>query len=234
MRSSRAVSRLLPFGKALYFLLSTGAAALLAMALNVVTGQPLLFLPVQILWINIVTNGVQDIALALEPAEGNELKQPPRSRTEGLLSRTLWFRTAITGAWMAGIITVVFSWSLASGMPDGEARTFALTVFVLLSFFQVLSARAQYRSLFRLNPFGNLPLLVTSIGALLLHWGAMQWAVSAELLSFTPLNPWQWGVAFGLGSTVLLIVELEKLVRRMIRRRRLTAQEGSTSGVGPG
>ncbi|SFN54430.1 cation-translocating P-type ATPase [Mycetocola miduiensis] len=205
--------------KATFFLLSTGAAALLAMSANVVLNQPLLFLPLQMLWINIVTNGVQDIALALEAAEGDELKRPPRDRTEGLLSRTLWYRTGITATWMAVAILVVFTWAFESGMPEVEARTFTLTVFVALNFFQVLSARAQYRSLFQLNPLGNKLLLFTSVGALLLHWGAMQWSVSAEILGLTPLSPWQWAVCLGVGSSVLLIVEAEKLVRRSSHRR---------------
>ncbi|RLP72596.1 HAD family hydrolase [Mycetocola manganoxydans] len=205
--------------KATFFLLSTGAAALLAMSVNVVLDQPLLFLPLQMLWINIVTNGVQDIALALEAAEGEELKRPPRARSEGLLSRTLWYRAGITAMWMAGAILVVFTWALETGMPEVEARTFALTAFVALNFFQIFSARAQYRSLFQLNPLGNKPLLFTSVGALLLHWGAMQWPVSADALGITPLSPWQWAACFAVGSSVLLIVEAEKFVRRWSHRR---------------
>lgn len=211
--------------KTMFFLLSRGAAALLAMGANVVSGLPLLFLPVQMLWINIATSGVQDIALALEPAEGDELRRPPRSHREGLLSRTLWIRTAVTGAWMAAVITAAFWWSLESGAPEEEARTFALTVFVMLSVFQALSARAQYRSLFQLNPFGNTLLLLTSVVAVLAHWGAMHWSVSAELLSLVPLGPDLWALCFALGSTVLVIVEIEKLIRRRIARRRMIAPD---------
>jgi len=204
--------------KTTYFLLSTGAAALVAVTLSVFAGTPLLFLPVQMLWMNVVTNGVQDIALAFEPAEGDELTRPPRARSEGLLSRTLWFRAGITGAWMAMAVLLTFIVELRAGYPEVHARTVALTIFVMLSFFQVFSSRAEYKSLFQLRLFANKPLLYTSLAALAAHWAVMTWPVSAGLLGLTPLNLWEWLLCIGVGSTVLIIVEAEKAARRWSRR----------------
>jgi len=204
--------------KTTYFLLSTGVAALIAVTLSVFAGTPLLFLPVQMLWMNVVTNGVQDIALAFEPAEGNELSRPPRAPSEGILSRTLWFRAGITGAWMALAVLLAFIVELRLGYPEVHARTLALTMFVLLSFFQVFSSRAETKSLFQLRLLANKPLLFTSLGALILHWAAMTWPVSAGLLGLTPLNPWEWLLCIAVGSTVLVIVEAEKAVRRWSHR----------------
>ena len=204
--------------KTTYFLLSTGAAALVAVTLSVFAGTPLLFLPVQMLWMNVVTNGVQDIALAFEPAEGGELTRPPRPRSEGLLSRTLWFRAGITGAWMALAVLLSFIVELHRGFPEVHARSVALTMFVMLSFFQVFSSRAEYTSLFRIRLFGNKPLLYTSMGALAAHWAVMTWPVSAQILGLTPLNPREWLLCIGVGTTVLIIVEAEKTVRRWSHR----------------
>ncbi len=204
--------------KTTYFLLSTGTAALVAVALSVFAGTPLLFLPVQMLWVNVVTNGVQDIALALEPAEGDELSRPPRPRSEGILSRTLWFRAAITGIWMALSVLLTFIVALRLGDTEEHARTFALTTLVLLSFFQVFSSRAEYKSLFQLRLFANKPLLFTSLGALALHWGVQAWPPSAALLGMTALSSWEWLICAAIGSTVLVIVELEKAVRRWSHR----------------
>ena len=75
--------------KTTYFLLSTGAAALVAVTLSVFAGTPLLFLPVQMLWMNVVTNGVQDIALAFEPAEGDEPAARPGRHPTHLLPHAL-------------------------------------------------------------------------------------------------------------------------------------------------
>jgi len=205
--------------KATYFLLSTGFGGFVAVALSVLADQPLLFLPVQMLWINLVTNGVQDLALALEPAEGDELSRPPRPRAEGVLSRTLWFRMLITGTWMAGGVLITFAWALDSGLELDHARTLALTAFVSFNFFQAMSSRAEYRSVFRLNPLRNKPLLFSSLGALGLQWVAMNWPVAANLLSLTPLTAQEWLACGLVGSTVLMIVEGEKFVRRWSHRR---------------
>lgn len=204
--------------KTTFFLLSTGAAALVAVTLSVFAETPLLFLPVQMLWMNVVTNGVQDIALAFEPAEGDELSRPPRPASEGLLSRTMWFRAGITGAWMALAVILTFIVELHAGNTEIHARTMALTMFVMLSFFQVFSSRAEVKSLFQLRLLANKPLLFTSLGALGLHWAVMVWPVSAGLLELTPLNAWEWLVCAAVGSTVLIIVEAEKAVRRWFHR----------------
>lgn len=167
---------------------------------------------------NVVTNGVQDIALAFEPAEGDELSRPPRPPSEGLLSRTLWFRAGITGAWMALAVILVFIVELHNGSTEVHARTMALTMFVMLSFFQVFSSRAETKSLFQLRLLANKPLLYTSLVALGLHWAVMNWSVTAGILELTPLAWWEWLLCAAVGSTVLLIVEAEKFVRRWSRR----------------
>jgi len=205
--------------KATYFLLSTGAAALIAVSLSVFVSLPLLFLPVQMLWINIVTSGAQALALAREPAEGNELTRRPRSQDEGVLSRTMWFRMLITGTWMAGCVLLTFIWATRSGLELEHARTLALTALVLLSFSQAISSRAEFRSVFSLNPFSNTMLLVTSFGAVAAQWGVMTWPVSAGLLGMTPLTAAEWLACAAIGSTVLVIVECEKFVRRWSHRR---------------
>jgi Ca2+-transporting ATPase len=89
---------------------------------------------------------------------------------------------------------------------------------VWLSFFQVFSARAEFTSLFQLRLLANKPLLFTSLGALILHWAATIWPFSADLLGLTPLTVWEWLLCIAVGSTVLLIVEAEKAVRRWSHR----------------
>jgi Ca2+-transporting ATPase len=200
--------------KATFFLVSTGLAIMLAVTVSVFAAVPLLFLPVQVLWINMVTNGLQDVAIAFEPAEGGELERKPRPKREGVLSRVQWYRTAVTGLWMAVWLLLSFSWALENDYSLDHARTLALTLFVLFSFFQSGSSRAEYRSLFQLNPLGNPFLAFAAVGALLLHFGAMNWSVTAGLLGFVPLSLTEWLVLAAIASSVLAIVEVEKLVRR--------------------
>jgi Ca2+-transporting ATPase len=112
---------------------------------------------------------------------------------------------------------------LHAGYPEIHARTLALTMFVMLSFFQVFSSRAENKSLFQLRLLSNKPLLYTSLGALALHWAAMTWPFSASVLGLTPLNFWEWLVCVAAGSTVLIIVEAEKAVRRWSHRHDVNA-----------
>lgn len=199
--------------KATHFLLTTGAASLIAVTLSVFADVPLIFLPLQMLFINVVTNGVQDIALAFESAEGDELQRTPRSAHEGVLSRTLWIRTAIAGSWMALVTFGMFIWALNQGLDEPYARTLTVTLFIWMNFFLVQTSRFETRSLFT-DPIGNRLLLGTSVGALLLYWGAMSWSVSASALGLVSLSATEWAVCAGLGISVLVVVEVDKLIRR--------------------
>lgn len=134
------------------------------------THHPLIFLPVMMLWLNIVTNGLQDVALAFEPGEGDELQQQPRRAGEGILDRTMWLRTVLTGVWMAVVTLVVFDRAVLAGDSVEHARTLALTAMVAMNFFQVLNARTERRSTFTVSLGRNPFLLGASVGALVLHW----------------------------------------------------------------
>lgn len=196
---------------AAYFLLSTAFAAMLAVAVNVMSDQPLLFLPLQMLWINMVTNGVQDIALGFEDGDGTELDMPPRSGSEGLLGRRLWARLAVSGLWMAVSVLAVFGLTLKHGAPVDQARTMALTALVLFNFFVAMSARSETRPIISLNPFGNPFLLIAGFAALGVHALAMYIPWSAALLGMAPLTGMQWLTCLGVGVTVLIVCEGAKI-----------------------
>lgn len=201
-----------------YFLLSTAAAAMIAVGVNVIAEEPLLFLPLQMLWINFVTNGVQDIALGFEPGDGDELQAPPRSPNEGLLSRVLWARLAVCGLWMATCILVLFRTSLDKGMDLTVARTMALTLLVLFNFFIAMSARSEKKLIIQLNPLDNKFLMVASFVALGIHAGAMYLAPVAGVLGMAPLTGTQWLTCLVIGLTALIFSEGDKLVRSFLAR----------------
>ena len=209
-----------------YFLLSTAVAAMIAVAINVIADQPLLFMPLQLLWINLVTNGVQDIALAFEPGQGDELTRPPRPQDEGLLSRTLWIRTAVCGAWMAMCLLVLFQVMPTDGAAVGTARTMALTLLVLFNFFMSMSARSETIPVWRLNPLGNRFLLYAAFGALALHAGAMYAPAVAPVLGVVPLNAWQWGLCWLIALSVLIFSEGDKVIRAALLRRGFGVKSG--------
>jgi len=205
--------------KATFFLLSTGFGIMLAVAISFFLEQPLLLIPVQVLWINVVTSGLQGAALAFEPAEGDELRRPPRAAREGILSRELWIRTVISASWMAAVLLVTFHLAFAAGYELEHVRTITVTVFVIMSFFQSGSARTERRSLFTISPFSNPFLIATAAGAVVPQWLVMTWPVSAGVLGLVPLSLGEWGGCALAASTVLGLIEAEKFVRRVIARR---------------
>ena len=199
---------------------------MIAVSVNVVSDLPLLFMPLQMLWINFVTNGVQDIALAFEPGKGNELDRPPRSRDEGLLSNVLWIRTGLCGLWMATAILVVFHVMITQGASVTLTRTMSLTLLVLFNFFMSISARSETIPIWRLNPLDNRFLLIAAIGALLLHAAAMYIPGGSGLLGMVPLDGGQWLVCWLIAITVLVFCEGDKAVRSWLRSRGHSPRSG--------
>jgi Ca2+-transporting ATPase len=200
--------------KATLFLVSTGVAALIAVTGDLLLGGPLIFLPVQMIWFNLVTNGLQDVGLAFEGAEGDELSRPPRRPNQGLLTRGLWISTALTALWMGGAVLLAFHSALNSGTPVDQARTFALTTFAFLALFQTFNSRSVTRSVFRQKIWANPFLLAAALGALLLHAAAVLTPLGWVVLGLAPLSGLQWTLALVAGVSILAVVEIGKLMAR--------------------
>jgi magnesium-transporting ATPase (P-type) len=199
--------------KVTYFLLSTGAAAIVAILYSIAAGIPLPFLPAQLLWLNVVTNGLQDVALAFEPGEKGVLDRLPRRRDEPVVSRLLWERTAFTGITMAIGSLVLFHDALAKDVGLEEARTVALTTMVLFMAFHVHNARSERMSVLRMNPLGNPFLLAATLGALAVHGLALYWGPTQFVLRVEPVSGATWVRMVAVATSVLLVSELHKLIR---------------------
>ncbi|MBS3941099.1 MAG: HAD-IC family P-type ATPase, partial [Actinobacteria bacterium] len=141
--------------KVTFFLISTGAAEIFMLLVGLALGWPLILLPAQLLWLNLVTNGVQDVALAFEPAEPGVLDRPPRDPREGLVSRLLWTRTAVVAVVMGLGTLAVFRWSLDSTGSVETARTAAMTTMVLFQAVHVGNSRRERSSAFSTPPWTN-------------------------------------------------------------------------------
>ena len=200
--------------KVTFFLLSTGAAEIMSLFVALSLRWPLLLLPTQILWLNLVTNGVQDIALAFEPSEPDALSRRPRPPREGVISRLLWQRTIVVGTVMAAGTLAAFRWELDNGGSLGSARTVALTTMVLFQAFHLGNVRSERNSAFRLSPFSNPFLLLASAIALTLHAVALYVPLTQQLLDVQPLDGTAWLRSIAIASTVIVAGELHKLATR--------------------
>ena len=202
--------------KVIFLLISTGMAELVLFALALMTGLPLPLLAVHLLWLNLVTNGIQDVALAFEPGEGNELNRPPRAPRDPIFNRIMIERVIISALVIGIVAFFLFQWLLNQGYSIDEARNGTLLLMVLFENIHVFNCRSETRSVFQHNPLLNPILLFGTAAAQLIHIGAMYTPWISDVLHIQPVSPQHWLQLLGLAFTVLAIMELQKFARRMI------------------
>jgi P-type Ca2+ transporter type 2C len=200
--------------KVMYLLVSTGAAEAVMFFLSVVTGLPLPLGAVQLLWLNLVTNGGQDVALAFERPEPDLLDKRPRRPTERLLDGLLIRETAISGLYMGVVAFAVFSFALGYGAAEVEARNLLLFLMVLFENVHAFNVRSETRSAFRVPLRNNWPLIAAVAAAQALHLAAPYIPVLREVLQVQPISPAMWAALVGVAASLLLVVETDKWLRR--------------------
>jgi calcium-translocating P-type ATPase len=200
--------------KATFFLVSTGIAAILVILTAQILRWPLPFIPAQLLWMNLVTKGLQDVALAFEPGEPDVLGRPPRHPDEGIMSRLLWERSVVTAVVMGIGTLFLFQWALGRSGDLAYAQSVALTGMVLYQAFHLGNVRSTRSSIFRMDPFSNRFLLGAQALALGVHVLALHWGPLQFVLRTVPLDSTAWLVMLGVASTILVAIEIHKLLRR--------------------
>jgi magnesium-transporting ATPase (P-type) len=196
--------------KVIYLLVSMGAAELLMVLLSVIAGHPIPLLPVQLLWLNLVTNGIQGVALAFEPGEGDSLRRKPRSPNESVFNQLMVERTVIAMLVVGGGGFLVYDLALRVGWTVTEARNLLLLTMVLFENFHIGNCRSETRSAFALSPLRSPVLFFGTLGAFLIHIAAMYVPVLQDALSTSPVVPLSWGVAIGVSVLIVPAVELHK------------------------
>ncbi len=205
--------------KVIYLLVSTGAAEILLLGLAVLTGWPsspvgaaiLPLLPVQILWLNLVTNGIQDVALAFEPAEGDVLTRPPRPPKQRIFDRLMVERTLVAAVVMGGVGFGAFVWMIEiAGWSEAESRNALLLLFVLFQNLHIGNSRSEKKSAFRLSPLSSPILLTSTLLAFSIHVLAMNTPVAQRILSVAPVRLSTFAILFGLASSIVIAMEVHK------------------------
>ena len=205
--------------KVTFFLIPTGVAAILSILVAVIMGTPIPYVPAQLLWINLVTNGIQHVALAFEPGEKGIMERPPRDPKEPIMSRLLWERTVIVGLLISVGVVYNFQLALNEGPSLEKARTVAVTTMVFFQFFQAWNSRSELQSIFKISPFTN-PLLFFSLIAAffaqlsVIYVPTLQWIFRTE-----PITMSEWLQILMVSATVVLVVEIDKWIRRRAHRK---------------
>jgi magnesium-transporting ATPase (P-type) len=203
--------------KVIYLLVSTGAAELVLAGLAVAFGTPLPLLPVQLLWLNLVTNGIQDVALAFEPGERDVMQRLPRPPHQRIFDRLMIERTVVAAVVMASVAFGLFNWLLAAGYSETAARNVLLLLMVLFENVHIGNCRSETRSAFLLSPLQTPILLFGTMAAFGVHVMAMHVAPMQSILGTAPIPLHTWAVLVALALTVLVAGELHKLTWRFRR-----------------
>jgi P-type Ca2+ transporter type 2C len=180
-----------------------------------VLGKPLPLSAVQILYVNLATDGLPALALSVDPAERDLMRRPPRRRTTGIFTRPIVTLIGVGGVWSALVTLALFTWALSSGRELAEAMTMTFATLVLIEFFKAYSFRSDRNSVLE-RPLANRWLNLAILWELVLVMLVINVPVLQDAFGTTPLALDAWLLVIGSAFTIIPVLELAK---RNIRRR---------------
>ena len=202
--------------KLIFFLISTAFAEIGIFVLSMIFKLPLPFTAIQLLWINIITETVQGIAIAMEGEEGNEMNNPPRDPKESIFDKVMLIRIILTSFVIISGCFSVYKYYLNNNSLK-MSRSILLFLMILFQNFQVFNSRSESESLFKQN-FSKNPFLFISISfVLLLHIVA---SYIGKFDNFLKINPLSWNelkVIIPVAFSIIIIMEIEKLIRKLLK-----------------
>ncbi|TAJ10538.1 MAG: cation-translocating P-type ATPase [Nitrospirae bacterium] len=197
--------------KSVHYLLSCNIGEVLVMLLATLIGLPLPLLPVQILWINLVTDGLPALALAVDPADPDLMRRPPRRPDRRFISKERIIFLFVQGLFMALVTTAAFAYCLYGMDQDlDRARTLTFTILVMVQLFHAFNCRSDRHSLFTIGWLTNKPLLWAAASSAALQAVILLTPWTRDLFKVAPFDPEHWLLALGLGLTPLTAMELWK------------------------
>jgi Ca2+-transporting ATPase len=199
------------------YTLTSNSGEIWVMFLAPFVGLPLPLLPVQILWINLVTDGLPGLALGIEPAEPDVMRRPPRAPAESVFARGLWQHVALVGLLMGLIPLGLGLWGHATGRPW---QTMVFTSLALLQLGHALAVRSESEAFTSLGALTNKPLLLAVGATAALQLAVVYWAPAQVILGVERLGLTELAAVLLASTGAFLAVEVEKLVRRRTARRR--------------
>jgi P-type Ca2+ transporter type 2C len=189
-------------------------------------GLPIPLLPIHILWVNLVTDGLPGLALAAEPAERGVMQRPPRPPGESLFAGGLWQHVLFIGLLIGGLCLAVQSWALATGHAHWQTMVF--TVLTLAQMAHVLAIRSESQPLWRQGLGSNPPLLAAVALTLLLQLATIYVPLLQPIFKTEALDAAELAICFAAAALVYLSAEAEKAWRQ--RCKQALAMAGKQTG----
>ncbi|TSA53733.1 MAG: calcium-translocating P-type ATPase, PMCA-type [Nitrosomonadaceae bacterium] len=199
--------------KFIRYAVTTNSAEILVILLAPFLGLPIPLLPIHILWINLVTDGLPALALTAEPAERGVMRRPPRPPQENIFAHGMWQHMIWVGLLMAALTLLIQDWAYHSGSAHWQTMVF--TVLTLTQLAHVLAIRSEKDSLFAIGLFSNRPMALAIVVTFLLQLATIYLPALNPIFKTEPLDMTELALCIGAASVVLIAVEIEKwLVRR--------------------
>ena len=199
--------------KTLVYLLSGNTAELTVMLVAALGGLPLPLLPLHLLWINVVTDGLPALALVVDPPEDDVLQRPPRHPDEPMLGRAEWRFIITTGLLQAAATLGVFVWAL-NARDLSEARNLAFSVLVFGELFRAFAARSTTRVFWEVGAFTNVRLLGVVLFSVLMQLGIHHIPAAQAVFEIGPLSAADCVLTLLVALGPVTVIEVAKLVRR--------------------
>jgi len=212
--------------KVVFLLVSTSLADAGLIIGALMFSLPLPLVPVQILWLNLVTDGLTSMALTVEPEEKNLMRSRPRRISESFINRSVIIRMLLLSAVMVLVTVWIYQVSLPQGVE--YARTVALTMMVFFQLANVFNSRSAEQSVFSMPFWSNRLLLVTVFASAIVHYMALKLPFLQNLLGTVELGFGSIMLLLALSLTIILVDELRKFILLTMRRwaiAELTGQE---------
>lgn len=203
--------------RAIFFLISTNAGEILILMSAIVIGLPIPLSPIQILWINLITDGVSGFSLAMEPKHSEILKLKPRSPKEGILNKIISLRIAIVAVTMTIGTMILYYFEILNGASENHARTIAFVSMAFFQIFNILNSRSFKTSIFNTPLFSNVYITFSVISMIILTVLTAQLPFFQRLFDTVGLTFNEWIYVVMVSLSVIIVVEIEKFVRNLLK-----------------
>lgn len=205
--------------KVSYMLLSSGLAEVLFFMFSVLFNFPMPLVAIQLLWINIITSGLQDLALSFEPAEDDIMELPPRKTDESIFNKSFIMETLVSGIGISILVFGVWVYLLKElGMNEMDARGHILVLMVFIQNMHVLNCRSEVNSIFSKKIHKNNFVIFSIVSAIILQIIIMNVPILSHLLQANTVPMKDMFILFILSLSILFLMEIYKWILRHKKR----------------
>ena len=199
--------------KYLMYLLSSNIGEIGLMLGAALLGLPLPLTAVQILYVNLATDGLPALALAVDPPEEDIMRRPPRNRRTGILTRPVVILMLVGGLWSMTVNLLLFHWLLATGHALNEAMAMIFVLLVTIQFFKAYNFRSDHMSAFQ-RPFANRWLNISILGELVLLGLIVHVPLLQTFFGTFSMNTEEWFLIVLSAATIIPVLEISKWLAR--------------------